>query len=243
MSSPEPLTARLVAESARRELLAFERRIRGVPYERKGVLFWEMLFVYLCARSAAPRRILESGRARGQSTLLLALCFPELPIVSLEHDPASPDASVAAERLRPYPNVQLEFGDAMRLLPAIAREGDVVLIDGPKGFRALRLALSLLSGGRISMVFLHDMTAGTRERAFLERRLPATLYSDAADFAAVANTLDAAAADIPAALRWDAAARRPYGYGMACLPRLTGTSYRRARIAAAFSGFAARVRG
>lgn len=243
MSSPEGLTDALVAESGRRELAAFEKRIQGVPYERKGVLFSEMFFLYLCARSAGPRRILESGRARGQSTLLLALCFPELPIVSLEHDPASPDASVAAERLRAYPNVELRFGDAMQVLPAIAREGDVVLIDGPKGFRALRLALGLLSQGRIAMVFLHDMTAGTRERTFLERRLPATLYSDDARFAAVAHTLDAAAADIPAGLRWDSAAPRPYGYGMACLRRLPGVSYRRARIAAAITGFAARVRG
>jgi predicted O-methyltransferase YrrM len=201
-----------------------------VPYERKGVLFSEMLFFYLCASSARPRRILESGRARGQSTLLLALCFPQLPIISLEHDAASADVPVAAQRLRAHRNVSLEFGDAMQILPAIADHGDVVLIDGPKGFRALRLALRLLSQGRVSMVFVHDMTAGTAERRFLEHRLPSTLYSDAQDFAAVARALDERVEDAPAR-----------GFGLACLPSLPRGGYAWKWLAAAFTGFATRV--
>ena len=242
MTATSALTAAAVGRAAEGELQSFRSLVEGVPYERKGILFSEMLFLYVCARSAAPKRILESGRARGQSTLLLSLCFPQLPIVSLEHDPASPDVPVAAERLRAHRNVELRFGDATRVLPDIAEPGDVVLIDGPKGFRALRLALRLLLQGRVSMVFVHDMTAGTPERRFLQRRLPSTLFSDEGSFAAAAHRLDAGIADIPPALRWDASSAKPvHGFGLACLPRLPRESYLRTWISAVMTGFATRV--
>jgi len=238
LPSGEPLRPQAVAEAASRELERFRRRVAAMPYERKGILYSEMLFFCVCAASSQPRRILESGRARGQSTLLLALCFPELQIVSLEHDAGSPDVPVAAARLEPFRNVELRFGDATRLLPELAAEGDVVLIDGPKGFRSIRLALKLLAQGRVSMVFLHDMTRGTPERRFLEGHVPGTLYSDEPGFAALARRLDDAA-QIPDELQW----KRPgdgHGYGLACLQRQE-LNYRLIGVRAVLDGFAARI--
>lgn len=224
-----------LAAAAADELERFRGRVSRLPYERKGVLYSEMFFLYLCARAVGPARILESGRARAQSTLLLATLFPELPIVSYEHDPASPDVAIAAARLEPCRNVELRFGDATRELPAIARPGDVALIDGPKGFRALRLALRLLAQGRVAMVFLHDMLPGTPERAFLEKRLPLTVYSDDPRFVGIARTLDSSVQDIPD--------RPGYGYSLACLQHRAGSGYRRAWAAAAFAGLASRAGG
>lgn len=216
-----------VARAAAAELDAFRARVAGVPYERKGILYSEILFLYLCAKAAGARRILESGRARGQSTALLALCFPQLAILSVEHDAASPDAAVAAARLRGFRNVELRFGDATRILPAIAQPGDIALIDGPKGFRAVRLALRLLARGRVAMVFLHDVGPGTPERRFLERRLPATLYSDDPRFAGIAHSLDAPAG--PLADSWESG---KYGYSLACLAFQENIPYRRLWLAA-----------
>jgi predicted O-methyltransferase YrrM len=217
-----------VVRAAAAELDAFRARVDGVPYERKGILYSEIFFLYLCAK-AAGQRILESGRARGQSTALLALCFPQLAIVSVEHDADSPDAAVAAARLRGFRNVELRFGDAARILPAIAQPGDIALIDGPKGFRAVRLALRLLARGRVAMVFLHDVGPGSPEREFLERRLPATLYSDDPRFAEVAHRLDGAAGELPAGHGdW----RSGYGYSLACLAHQADIPYRRLWLAA-----------
>jgi predicted O-methyltransferase YrrM len=228
-----------VARAAQAELGGWRTRVAGLPYERKGVLYSEIFFLYLCARTMRPARILESGRARGQSTALLALSFPEAAIVSFEHDARSPDAAVAAARLTPYRNVELRFGDATRELPAIARPGDVVLIDGPKGFRALRLALRLLARCGVAMAFLHDMTPGTPERRFLERRLPATLYSDDRRFAEVAHSLDAAAGEIPEQHRWRG--RDGYGYSLACLQRRPDERYWTAWLGAVLAGVARRA--
>ena len=237
LPSGAPLRAQAVVEAAARQLDAFQRRVAGLPYERKGILYSEMLFFCACAAGVRPRRILESGRARGQSTLVLAACFPDVPIISLEHDAASPDVPVAAARLRQFGNVELRFGDATRLLPELAAEGDVVLIDGPKGFRSIRLALRLLAQGRVAMVFLHDMTRGTLERRFLEARVPGTLYSDDPGFAALARHLDGAA-DIPEALAWKSAGDG-HGYGLACLQR-QDLNYRSLGVRAVLHGFAAR---
>lgn len=224
-----PLDLTRLCAEAMRDREEFQRRIAGVPYERKGILFSEMYFLYLCARHAAPRRILESGRARGQSTLLLSLLFPELPVISLEHDPASPDVAVANERLRGRANVDLRFGDATKILPAEVQSGDIVLIDGPKGFRGLRLALRLLATGRPTLVFVHDCGIGSVERAFLQARVPGVLYSDSIEFAQVAQALDAECwADMPSDRRFNGK-RVPvaYGYGLACLQYDASVSYRR----------------
>ncbi|MBF0214164.1 MAG: hypothetical protein HQM00_11490 [Magnetococcales bacterium] len=205
---------------ARQEMTRFGTKMATVPYEAKGILFSEMFFFYLGARSVAPRRILESGRARGQSTLILSLCFPELPVISIEHDPDSPDVPVAAQRLAERNNVELLFGDARVLLPDMAREGDVVLIDGPKGFAGLRLAFRLLASGKVAMVFIHDVGVGSPERAWLERIAPEALYSDHPEFAKVCHHLDGAAGiELPEANRFEQVYPRPgYGYTLACLP-------------------------
>jgi len=231
------LTIDDVVRLAEQELPAYAERVRGLPYERKGILYSEMFFLSICARAAAPERILESGRARGQSTLLLATCFPHLPIISLEHDPRSPDVPVAAGRLSGRANVDLRFGDATRVLPRVAQAGDAALIDGPKGWRGVRLALRLLAEGAVRMVFVHDVLPGTPERRFLEKWLPHALYSDDRRFAAIAHRLDAGIADsIPAEQRWRGGSQPGYGYSLACLQAPASGSLGLARLAAVFAG-------
>jgi predicted O-methyltransferase YrrM len=239
------LTMDEVAGAAARDLDAYRARVARLPYERKGILYSELFFFQICASRARPRRILESGRARGQSTLLLAVAFSELPVVSIEFDRDSPDAPVAKERLRSCRNVELHFGDATRLLPALAQAGDVALIDGPKGFRALRLALRLLAQGRARMIFVHDVGRDTPERRFLEKHLPRTLYSDDPRFAGIAHVLDAAASGhIPVGHRWEAGgAPLGYGYTLACLQWDPGVAYRRLIWAAVVAGLAQRFGG
>ena len=238
------MTLNDVGRAATRDLEAYRARVEPLPYERKGMLYSEIFFFQVCASHIAPSRILESGRARGQSTLLLAIAFPELPVISIEFDRDSPDAPIAEARLRGYRNVELQYGDATRLLPDLARRGDVAIIDGPKGFRALRLALRLLAQGRVGMVFLHDVGPGTPERRFLEMHLPATLYSDDPRFAGIAHVLDGAASgEIPPGHRWEAGgAPLGYGYTLACLHLNPEINYRRLGWAALASGLAHRLR-
>ena len=150
----------------------------GLSHESKGIRRSELFFFFSLVAPLRPTRIIESGRARAQSTLVLSCLFPETPIVSLESDAHSPDVAVAAERLRGHENVECRFGDSLLLLPELIESGDVVLIDGPKDFRALKLAFRLLEAGKPSAVFVHDLWPGSPGRQFVDHHLPSALLSD-----------------------------------------------------------------
>src|SRR4051794_39775317 len=75
-----------------------------------GVWESEMLLFYAAVKPYAPRQILESGRGRGKSTSILARCFPDAQIISVELDPSGANATAAVEKLTRYPNVTLITG-------------------------------------------------------------------------------------------------------------------------------------
>lgn len=237
------LSQAVVVSAIDSEKPAFLRLIQSIPYERKGVLYSEMLFLKACSSLVHVRRILESGRARGQSTLILAKMFPKLPLISVEYDKNSADVPVAAERLSHFPNVDLRFGDATELLPAWIEDGDVVMIDGPKGHRGIRLALSLLITGKPSLIFVHDTCKGSPERNLLENLLPETLYSDDVDFAEKTHQLDSAAGDdIPEANRYGSQSSvNGYGFSLACIPFNPEGNYRWLLLRVIWDGFLYRL--
>lgn len=156
----------------------YAEHVKDIDVSFKGIAYSEMLFLCATVQELVPRQIVESGRAEGNSTLILARMFPDTQIVSIEYESDSPDAEVAHRRLKKLPNVAPLFGDARVLLQHIVLDGDVVLIDGPKRFRALRLAFKLLNTGKVKAVFLHDMRQGLAERTFTEENIPEAFFSD-----------------------------------------------------------------
>jgi hypothetical protein len=201
----------------------FEAAVRGIAYEPKGILFSEMLFLRAAADCGGVRRIIESGRARGQSTEVLSAVFPDRPVISIEYDPHSPDVAVAEARLRQYDNVTLEFGDARQAIPRMLRKGDLVLIDGPKRFAAWQLGLELLTTGLPEMVLVHDCEKHLPERELLERRLPEALFSDAPTFVRAHGDLDEPCRDVEGVPRLDPhapdLATHSYGFVLGCVPQ------------------------
>jgi hypothetical protein len=195
--------------SASEVLPRFQEIVRELKYERRGVCNTEMFFVYATAAPLKPKQILESGRARGQSTFVLGRCFSETRVISVELDSNSPDSPFAEARLKELPNVTCLYGDSRKLLPEHLNDQDVVVIDGPKGFRALRLAFNLLRTGRPQAVFLHDFAQGKAERRFLERNLPDAFFSDHPDFTGPYAFLEGQID--PATLRWAVFACIPEG--------------------------------
>jgi hypothetical protein len=162
-----------------RELVdEFKRRVGPVDKLSRGIAISEAFFIFSTAADARPRQIVESGRALGQSTDLLARCFPEVPVISVEADPDHPDAAQALERLRGLPNVACLFGDSRVMLPELVLPGDVVVIDGPKRFRALKLAYKVLRRRQPAMIFIHDCPRGTPIRRFLDAHVPGVFFSD-----------------------------------------------------------------
>jgi hypothetical protein len=161
---------------------AFIARTASVIHDWKGIRPSEGFFMFALLAGDPPARILESGRGRGYSTEILARCFPAARIISIDSDRHSPDVELAAKRLGTIRNVECKFGDARLELPRLVEQDDCILIDGPKDFRALKLAFRLLRTGKPRAVFLHDAGPGTRTGQFLGERVPSALLSDAPEF-------------------------------------------------------------
>ncbi len=177
---PPPLSKNALLEWMDTLLPKFEEAITDMPPEAGFGGIWEseMFLFYAAVSPCAPKQILESGRARGKSTLTLARCFPEARIISVELDSLSANATAAEAKLKPYKNVELLYGDSRQVLQQRLQNGDAVLIDGPKGFRALKLALQLLRTGKPCAVFLHDFPANAPARKFLEHHWPEVFFGD-----------------------------------------------------------------
>lgn len=159
----------------------FLRATENINDECRGILRSEAFFVQsLCGH--APKRIIESGRARGQSTFLLARSLPNTEIISIEYDENSADSCFALERLSKFKNVKCLFGDSRKIIPNIAQDGDILLIDGPKDMDALLLIKKVLKSSKLSKAFVHDAYKGSRLRKWLSIFKPNSIFSDSPIF-------------------------------------------------------------
>jgi len=199
---------------AENHLAEYLRLTANLSREMKGIRRSEMFFLYAAVADLEPVRIIESGRARAQSTLVLSSLFPKASIISIEFDAASPDIAVAAERLKARANVECRFGDSRLLLPELLQAGDVILIDGPKDFRAVKLALRLLRTGKPAAVFVHDLWLGSPARRFVDRYLATAFLSDHPEWVRRYSRLDSSSRTAPA---YPGVVRQAYGATLACL--------------------------
>jgi predicted O-methyltransferase YrrM len=169
-----------VAERADALLPAFRDAINNIPPEAGFGGIWEseMFLFFAAAQPCAPGQILESGRARGKSTFILARCFPQARVVSVELERETPNAAAAEEKLKQCDNVELLYGDSRKILPEYLQPRDAVLIDGPKDFRGIELALELLRTRKPCVVFVHDFPPGAPWRRFVERHWPGVFFGD-----------------------------------------------------------------
>lgn len=230
---------------------SFKIAIADLPYEAKGVLYSEMLFLNAAVGPDFDALILESGRARGQSTHILSLMYPAARIRSVELLRDHADATVAEARLADRPNVQLDYGDSRALLADWIEPDAVVVIDGPKGFRAIKLALDLLRTGRPRCVFVHDTYQGDPTRRFIDHHLPESLSSDAPEFVDQFKHLDDACWDnegrdghdrwLP--YQFEGRTQQSYGPTIICIPFRPGRPYRFLACLADGHRFMDRLRG
>ncbi len=198
-----------------------------VPYDNAGIPMSEMFFLLCGMGDQPPARILESGRGGGQSTQVLGHRFRQSAVISVEENDRTPQARAAVKRLAHLGNVDCRFGDSRRLLPELLQPGDVVLIDGPKEFRALKLAFQLLQTGKPRVVFIHDLHVDSPARRFLDAHLPQAFYSDDAEFVSRYSHLDMMNGLQPKA-HWVKEGGRGYGPTLACVPGdAAGVNYQR----------------
>lgn len=154
--------------------------LKNEPYEEKGVFNSELLLFISVVELLEPDRIVESGRARGHSTKVLAEYFKDrdIDIISIEQVRGSDDDEIARDKLAGHERVELLYGDSREIIDSELESSTVVLIDGPKGDEALKMTLDLLKQDEPEAVFIHDLHRNTLHRDLSELLFNYTYFSD-----------------------------------------------------------------
>lgn len=135
-------------------------RIADEPYEHRGINHSEMALIIQTCLDLNIEVVIESGRARAQSTYMLAKYLPHVEIHSIEMR-GGVDQEFGHRRASVWPNVRLHEGDARQILPQLVRSvgpsPTAVLCDGPKGHDAIALVKLCFERSHVKVGFIHDM--------------------------------------------------------------------------------------
>jgi hypothetical protein len=174
--------------------------IAGEPYEPRGILHSEMALIIHTCRAYGVEVVIESGRARGQSTYMLATYLPDTEIHSVELR-GSADEEFACERLKDFANVALYSGDGRGSLPLLAASEaggrrTAILCDGPKGAAAVEVLKDCFRMSHVRVGFVHDMRRldhgqPSMHRAAALAAFPAAKFSDEPAIVASSSWMDA----------------------------------------------------
>jgi hypothetical protein len=113
--------------------------------------------------------IVESGRADGYSTAVLA-AFGEqrnIEVISIDMESDKPRALACRKRLEPYKKLRLLDGNAFHVLPDLLtslradRHAIALLIDGPKMHEAIYLSAAAVAFSAVKVVSHHNTEPGT----------------------------------------------------------------------------------
>lgn len=162
----------------------FVLKTKGLTLEPRGMSKSELLLIYSTIKKYNSKVIIESGRARGFSTQVLAKVLDKnYSIVSIDFDKYSQDTKYSEKLLKKYSYVTLIYGDSRKLIPKYIKQNCVVVIDGPKGEDAIILAAKLLMKyPQISALFIHDLTQKVYDREIAKSIFPKILFADNPEF-------------------------------------------------------------
>lgn len=174
------------------------RALSQEPYEHRGILHSEMALILYLAHRLKIERFIESGRARAQSTYLLAKYLPHVMVHSVEARDGE-DQAFGRARLSGLPNVVLYDGqDGAALVPELASvtARTAVLCDGPKGAAAVSVIERCFEQPHVLVGFVHDMRRldhgqPSPHRACAVERLPRHRFTDDPRYVAETSWMDA----------------------------------------------------
>ena len=170
----------------------FYNKIKDIKYESKGIFNSEMLLCVAILKKLKIKEIWESGRARGQSTKILAENFKDddVQIYSIEINKNTENDVVAKNRLKDYKNLHLIYGDSTVIFQQKIENPSIILIDGPKGDTSFNLILNLIENKNIKAFFIHDCHKDSPHRKLFEEKFQHIFFSDDMDFVKEFRDLD-----------------------------------------------------
>jgi hypothetical protein len=181
------------------DLNALFKELAQEPYEARGILHSEVALIIYAVRKLGIERIIESGRARAQSTYLLGKYLPDVGIHSVELR-GGEDEEFGRRRVSLLENVTTYGGDGdgAEMVPVLARveKPTAILLDGPKGAAAVSILKECFGRPHVRVGFIHDMRRldhgePSPHRADAIARLPNHKFSDDPALVAGSSWMDA----------------------------------------------------
>lgn len=173
------------------------RELAEEPYEHRGIIHSELALILHTVTRLGISRIIESGRARGQSTYILGKYLPDVTIHSIEMR-GGEDSERGRARVSHLGNVILHEGDGSLLVPELASvpQPTAILLDGPKGAAAVSILKWCFEFRHVLVGFIHDMRrldhgGPSPHRADAIARLPRHKFSDDPALVAGSSWMDA----------------------------------------------------
>lgn len=147
------------------ELELFRNATEGLGHHHKSMFPSEIFLFYFECVKADVDLIVEFGTGVGTSSQYLKKALPRVPIISVDRSLSQTEIARAITH-----DVDYRTGEAKDLIPFIIEKSDKnrigVLIDGPKGIEAAKLACWLLENPRrkdhcqkVAIVAVHDLDA------------------------------------------------------------------------------------
>jgi len=136
--------------------------------------------------------VIESGRARAQSTKVLGSYFTDnkVEIKSIENKKFTQDSIIAMNQLKGYPNIELLYGNSTDLILKQVTRPCTVLIDGPKRHEAIKLCLQIIKDENVKAIGIHDVNKNTIFRHIIRSIFTDTIFSDENNFVSRYSYLD-----------------------------------------------------
>ncbi|MBN1803417.1 MAG: hypothetical protein JW891_18040 [Candidatus Lokiarchaeota archaeon] len=181
-----------IIEICQKYLPIFEKNVANIGYELKGICNSEMLLFVSIIQYFQVKLIIESGRASGYSTKIIAANFnsSNQEIYSIEYLKYTKDSIQSHENLFGYKNLHLIYGDSNKIIPKLINRECCVLIDGPKDDAAIKLAVRIMKNSFVKAVFIHDMDKESNHRTWMERIFKNIFFTDDTSYVNAFKHLD-----------------------------------------------------
>jgi hypothetical protein len=150
---------------------------------QEGAIFpAEMVFFLAVCDGAGARRLVESGRQDGYSTMILAEYGKRRHVetISLDYESDPDQARSCRTRLGGYSGLQLVKGEAHCLFGKYLLSGKKMahacLMDGPKGKWAIALLLAASGLKETKIIALHNLDADKRYTGMIRKRAKGPVF-------------------------------------------------------------------
>ncbi len=172
--------------------ISLESVIKNINYENHGIINSEMLLFCSIVKYLDVNLIIESGRAKGYSTQIIAEFFRDQnkKIYSIEYNRYHRDVKHSFEKLKRSFYVKLLFGNSFNLIPDLITEECCILIDSPKDLDSIELAINSLKNPLVKAVFIHDLYKDSLCRGIAEKVFKYHFFTDNLQYVSKFRNLD-----------------------------------------------------